>query len=351
MKAYLVQCGEAEWDSILERFDDASLYQTYAYGVARAGRGNLVHILVKEGDKILAAGQAWTRRIPVLGEDIAYMPWGPMIRLKNSEMSRKTMVDIYSSLENPVSDFKHKTILRFAPRLSSDQDRHDTQSILDESSCYHLDSVSPYRTLLLDIDRPLEKLRQNLRKDWKNKINRALKSDVNMEIGTGDDLFQKFIGIYKDMRMRKKYREGVDISMYRRLQGELGDKHKMKILVASISGEPVGSILWSEIGDTAVTLLRATKKTALNTGVAQLVSWRMVESLHSSGCRQLDLGGINPEMNPGTYQYKSGLGGKLASDISSPGTYYFFRGPIQKALVLLAEHGRNLSVRLTGKGN
>ena len=88
MKAYLVQCVEAEWNSILGSFNDASLYQTYAYGMARAGRSSLLHVLVKDGDEILAAGQAWTRRIPLPGGTIAYMPWGPMFRLKNGEMHR-----------------------------------------------------------------------------------------------------------------------------------------------------------------------------------------------------------------------------------------------------------------------
>jgi lipid II:glycine glycyltransferase (peptidoglycan interpeptide bridge formation enzyme) len=77
----------------------------------------------------------------------------------------------------------------------------------------------------------------------------------------------------------------------------------------------------------------------------------MVEILHSSGSRRLDLGGINPEMNPGTYQYKSGLGGKTARDVSSPGTFYCFRGPIQKASVLLAERGKRLNDRFTRKGS
>jgi lipid II:glycine glycyltransferase (peptidoglycan interpeptide bridge formation enzyme) len=41
-----------------------------------------------------------------------------------------------------------------------------------------------------------------------------------------------------------------------------------------------------------------------------LLQWRMMQWLRQRGCRWYDLGGINPQRNPGVYHFKSGFGGQ-----------------------------------------
>jgi lipid II:glycine glycyltransferase (peptidoglycan interpeptide bridge formation enzyme) len=38
--------------------------------------------------------------------------------------------------------------------------------------------------------------------------------------------------------------------------------------------------------------------------------WRALAEAKETGMRWLDLGGIDPEANPGTYHFKAGLGGR-----------------------------------------
>jgi lipid II:glycine glycyltransferase (peptidoglycan interpeptide bridge formation enzyme) len=46
-----------------------------------------------------------------------------------------------------------------------------------------------------------------------------------------------------------------------------------------------------------------------------LLQWQMIERLKERGCQFYDLGGINPETNPGVYHFKSGFSGEDVSFI------------------------------------
>jgi lipid II:glycine glycyltransferase (peptidoglycan interpeptide bridge formation enzyme) len=48
---------------------------------------------------------------------------------------------------------------------------------------------------------------------------------------------------------------------------------------------------------------------------AYLLQWSMIQWLKRQGVRHYDLGGINPEINPGVYHFKSGLSGVDQSHI------------------------------------
>ena len=76
------QTAEA-WDGILAQFDDASIYQTWAYGAVRWGCNNLSHLILQRGDSILAAAQLRIVRVPFLPGGIAYVRWGPLWQLRN----------------------------------------------------------------------------------------------------------------------------------------------------------------------------------------------------------------------------------------------------------------------------
>lgn len=79
-------------------------------------------------------------------------------------------------------------------------------------------------------------------------------------------------------------------------------------------------LVGSAHGDTGIYLLGATSDEGMKTKGSYLLQWRMVQWLKERGCRWYDLGGINPETNPGVYHFKAGLSGK---DVTQPGTFEF----------------------------
>ena len=76
--------SEAEWYECLSQFDDATIYQTHAYGAVRWGQDKLSHAVIRRDGEVVGAAQAVIYKIPVIQAGIAYIPWGPLWRKNGS---------------------------------------------------------------------------------------------------------------------------------------------------------------------------------------------------------------------------------------------------------------------------
>jgi hypothetical protein len=63
------------------------------------------------------------------------------------------------------------------------------------------------------------------------------------------------------------------------------------------------------MGDSAIYLLGATSDNGLDAKGSYLLQWTLIQWLKESGVRGYDLGGIDPQQNPGVYHFKRGLSG------------------------------------------
>ena len=63
------------------------------------------------------------------------------------------------------------------------------------------------------------------------------------------------------------------------------------------------------MGDSAIYLLGATSDAGLNSKGAYFLQWTMIRWLKRTGIKSYDLGGIDPEGNPGVYHFKRGISG------------------------------------------
>jgi hypothetical protein len=111
------------------------------------------------------------------------------------------------------------------------------------------------------------------------------------------------------MKERKGFQSSVDIEQFAHIQGSLTGAHRLRILICEDGGVPVAGLVASAIGDSAIYLLGATSDDGLNSKGAYLLQWRLIQALKESGCKYYDLGGIDPERNPGVYHFKQGLSG------------------------------------------
>jgi hypothetical protein len=63
------------------------------------------------------------------------------------------------------------------------------------------------------------------------------------------------------------------------------------------------------MGDSAIYLLGATSDSGLKAKGSYLLQWSVIRWLKENGVKWYDLGGIDPERNPGVYSFKRGLSG------------------------------------------
>jgi lipid II:glycine glycyltransferase (peptidoglycan interpeptide bridge formation enzyme) len=112
------------------------------------------------------------------------------------------------------------------------------------------------------------------------------------------------------MQSRKQYEPGVDYDEFRKIQKKLPLPLKMRILVCEYESKPVTATIVTAVGDTGIYLLGATGDKGQNLKGAYISQWLMIKWLKERGCKWYDMGGINPEKNPGVYHFKAGLSGK-----------------------------------------
>ncbi len=319
---YTVEWGCSDgnaWYEIMGCFRDANLYQAWAYDMVRYGAGGVVHMVLKRGSKVVAAAQARVQRVPGTRAGIAYVLWGPMWRRKGGSEEEEAFRLALRILRSELS-LKRGLVLRL--NLLAFRGRHDVlrQALAGEG--YHLrDEERSRRTLIIDLQASLEELRAAQVQKWRNRLNRAEKSGLELTFGEDEALFDEITPIYTEMASRKGLVNLNDISHLKRVQQELPPSLKLKIILCRQGGVACAGGIFSAMGTTGLYLIGATSDLGMSTNGSYMVHWAFIKWLKENGFLYYDLNGINPEANPGTYHFKYGLAGKAGMEVEMLGQF------------------------------
>ena len=310
------QTTEAEWNSLLEQFADASIYQTWAYGAVSWGERQLSHLVLLRDGVPVAIAQSRIVRVP-FGPGIAYVRWGPVCTPKGAQCDPAVWQAATEALIEEYAE-RRGLALRVLPFLfGEDAVAPAIAAICSQAGFVTEDTrAGRYRTLRVDLRRPLDVLRSRLAHKWRNQLNSAERNDLEVTEGTDTDLYDEFAGIFGEMMARKRFDTTVSVAQFRRIQERLPASQKMSILVGRRDGRPLSGLVASSIGATGIYLLGATGDEGMKAKGSYLLQWRLLQRLKEKGCQWYDLGGINAEANPGVYHFKQGMGGDEVLQIS-----------------------------------
>lgn len=316
---YIDTLDKHTWSEFIGLFDDATVYQTWSYASVMYGKSNLNHVIIKEKDVVVAIAQVAIRNFPSLYTATANVHWGPLWRRKGQIPEIEHLRQIIRVLRDEYV-IKRRLLLRIWP---NEIDRPDSavRDILKSQGFFHNSQYPSYRTLHLCIAADLDELRKNLNQKWRNQLNRAEKDNLDIIEGTSDELYEVFLKLQKEMLSRKNYSPGVSYNDYRLIQNDLPEYIKMKIMICEHEGEPVSAAICSAIGNTGIYLLGATGDKGMKFNSSNLLQWNMIKWLKHHGCKKYDLGGIDPEGNPGVYRFKCGIVGKNGLDVQHVGQF------------------------------
>jgi len=318
-KAEMAQCGPETWTDILQRFDDANIIQTWSYGAARWGVQSLSHVLLKQGVEVVAAAQAIIIRVPLIGGGMAYVKSGPLWQLRGRERNLEVFRQMLRVLRH-IYVVRQGLLLRIFPN-AIDDGTGVMRSILKDEGFERDQSVGPRKTAIIDLSYSLEELRTSLKKSWRHNLARAERSGLKVIGGISDELLETLIALYKQMQARKGPVPIPDIDYFRDIHRDSPDAFKIWITICEHEGESVAGVAVSLIGAAAIHWLAATGDRGLDCRASYLLHWQMLEWLKARGCRWYDLNCINPETHPGTYQFKTGLSGRLGKEVEYLGQF------------------------------
>lgn len=303
------QADSEAWSRLLEQFDDANIYQTAAYGEARWGKKNLSRLVLKRDGAVVGIAQLRLIRPVPLKCGIAYLRWGPLWERRGHPFDPEVPARLAHAIEEEYLMQKN-LFVRILPNAFAESRRAAIfRAAFSHFASESLESGEVYRTFVVDLAPSLEELRRGLDKKWRNQLTRSEKNSLTVLSGHGPKEFRAFCGMYAQMRKRKTFESSVIIGEFERIQEQLPDSQRMHILICQDQGVPVAGLVASAMGDSAIYLLGATSDAGLNAKGAYLLQWTMIRHLKENGIRFYDLGGIDPEGNPGVYHFKKGLSG------------------------------------------
>jgi hypothetical protein len=297
------------WGRELPQFAEASIYQTWEFGAVRWGEKNLSHLTLREGARVSAMAQVRLVRHRLLPGGIAYVRWGPLCEAMDRPLDASVCRDFVAAI---VQEYVHRRrfLLRIVPNAFVGTPRAESlAAILREHGLHPARGLAPYRTFLLDLQPSVEVLRRQLDGKWRNQLNRAEKNGLEVVCGSGPELWQAFARLYRQMWSRKQFATTVNIDDFARIQQLLPERLKMLVFVCRQQQEPLAALVCSAIGSTGIYLLGATSDQALKLKAAYLLQWSAIRWLSERGFRYYDLGGTDPEANPGVHHFKAGLSG------------------------------------------
>jgi lipid II:glycine glycyltransferase (peptidoglycan interpeptide bridge formation enzyme) len=297
--------SEQEWTDVVSLFDDALLYQTWAFGAVHSGRDSLSHLILSRGDEIVAAAQVRIKKLPLVRAGIAYVTSGPLWRRSDMEADPEVFRQIIIALRDEYVK-RRGLLLRVVPNEMTDT-AASLQTILEEENYTCPAPGDAHRTILINLRLPPDELRKGIRRRSRRCLTLSEKNEFEIVHGCGLDLYDEFIDAYKELVARKKFSGYVDIYKFRRIMEKLPDSHKMLVMICRHQGRLVSTIVSSGIGKTVMGVFGATNMEGRKLNANFYLLWQEWAWWRERGYEWFDFGGINPEKNPGSYHFKASL--------------------------------------------
>lgn len=334
MTLFVKQIEKSLWQQESVHFSDLNYRQLWEYGIASAARvgAQSEHIAIYHHENLIGLADVRIKKIPVVKTGIAYINGGPLVR-KGCDSDGKTLVLCLKAL---IAEYAccRKYVLRINPLPSNSDWNQAVEKAFSENGFCQTKKLKNYRTILIDISQPLDVIRKQLHQKWRNCLNNAEKQNITIVNGTSLELFEKFNLLYKQLRSRKDFDVDQDDSFFMMVQKTLDESEKLYISIAEIEGVPVAGHISSMLGDTCVYLLGASSEQALKTKAAYLLQWHTIVTAKEKNCGWYDLGGIDPEKNPGVYHFKQGMGG---IDVTILGPYEVYPDFLRRIIIKTCE--------------
>src|SRR5262245_47423303 len=228
-------CDGRSWYDLMTTFRDANLYQTWSYDGVRYKQRSVVQMVMRRNQTAVAAAQARIVQLPGTRTGIAYVRWGPMWRPTGSAEDTEVFRQAVRALRNEFSR-RRGLVLRLYPLAYRGRDEALARILQEEGYRFH-EGVKSDRTLIVDLEPPLEELRRALDQKWRNCLNRAEKSGFEVISGEDGSLFDEIAKMHGEMAIRKGLVEVNDIGHLKSVQRDLPEALRLKVILCRLKGE------------------------------------------------------------------------------------------------------------------
>ncbi len=316
---------DAAWDAFIASRPDAHILQHRLWGELKARFGWRPHrIAVAQGDRLLAGAQVLLRRLP-WGQQLAYIPKGPII-----DWDR---MDLLQALQRAIERHARRmraALLLIEPDLTDGPEAISLLTALDWRPATR--SVQPRSTIIVDLDGDDETLLARMKSKWRYNIRLSARKGVIVREGAQEDLAT----IYRLMEETAQ-RDGFAIhtaDYYRTAYELFASTGQAVWLLAEHGDRALAAIVVFAHGERAWYFWGASASEGRNLMPNHALQWAAMRWARARGCRLYDLWGIPDEVgrNPeaytssdpgrrgglwGVYRFKQGFGGRVVRSVGA----------------------------------
>jgi len=313
-----------KWLAYAKTFRDYYYTHYWEYSSFAAKRVGAIseHIaFIDKSGQVLAISDVRIKKIPILNTGIAYFSSPPMMVLNQNHLNgikENILLAIYREYS-----LDRGFVVRIKERCKISKLYENDVAIYKKASFSIFKTTN--KTFLIDLTRPIEKIRKNLHSKWRNILNKSEKQNILIREGFDDQLFFDFSTLFKDLVQKKKFIVNLDDDFYRKINDCSDTQEKFHMCIAYVDDQPISGHLSSLTGDTAVYILGATNELGRKLGAAYLMQWHVINIAKDKGCTWYDLGGIDKANNPDVYRFKERMGGEITENSNIYQNYYHFR--------------------------
>ena len=323
---------ESEWSAACREFADMNYRQTWSYAreAAAAAGAECEFVLIERDAVLLGAAAVRVRRLPLIGGGLAYLAGGPLVR-RYSEPGEPAAV--LEALEHDFVAGQGLT-LRMLSALGSAADNAALDELLRGHGYVPASRPRRYQTIAVDTARSADEIRASFSKNWRKKLKRGETRGLTLRISTDDDAMDDVVALHQELIERKGFNTDVDARLLRDAQRGLRGADRMTAILIEHDGNIAGMNLVSALGDTLTGIIGATTGEGAKRGGAYLLEWAAMNLARERGLARYDMGGFDPDGNPGVADFKNGTRGEV---LVAAGPYEKCAGGIRPGIARLGE--------------
>jgi lipid II:glycine glycyltransferase (peptidoglycan interpeptide bridge formation enzyme) len=323
------ESGPVDWDPFVAGNQRATYLQTTAWGAVK--RPNGWEPVIREsriGPTVIGA-QFLLRQPRAMPWVFAYAPRGPIA----DPWTGEGLVRWASELrERPWPGNRRVSHVRIEPEIEADgSDLHrDALAWLRRAGFRAAPAIQPTTTRLVDLGTTEEALWSDLRKKWRQYVNKARAGGVAV-MDVGGDRLPEFHAIMTETAARTGTRIRA-LSAYEDVWRAFRPSGNARLLFAcGNDGRPQAALFLVRCGTRVVEPYGGMTAAGAASRANYLLKWEAIRTSRDAGCTSYDMWGL---VNPGIARFKAGFGGR---EVHTIGAWDLDLRPVGAAIYRLGE--------------
>jgi len=331
MTAPAIAIDDARWDARVEATPLASYCQLSGWARVKAVNGWSATRLEAAGAGM--AAQILSRRPLPLPWAFAYAPRGPVATDWSPETVAAFSDTLRARLAPGAGRISH---VRIDPEVERDGPLDPDggfRRALRAAGWRPAPPIQPAASRIIDLRADEDALWADLRKKWRQYVNKARASGVRV-VDAGVERLPEFYAIYRETADRAGFLIRT-ASAYRDVWEAFAPGGRVRLLFAELpDGEPLATLLLVRAGRRVVEPYGGMTQAGADTRANYLLKWEAIRSSREQGAETYDLWGL---AHAGIAHFKTGFGGR---EIQYVGAWDLVLDPLGRRTYHLAQQTR-----------